>query len=131
MNPEINYEVDSKVKIYSQSVVQWMREFSPEIEFDVSADEITSIDGTEIANKILIVSDVGAVVIFPHFNKQTAVAAIINIGLVDYLHQEGFEEEHIMQNEPIYSKLMEDTEESHRLLGYYLTNKIAAEEYHA
>lgn len=127
MNPEINYEVDSKVKLYSQSIVQWMREFNPEIEFDVSADEVVSIDGTETANKILIVSELGAVVIFPHFNKQTATAAIINIGRVNYLHSEGFDEDHIMQNEPIYSKLLEDSEENHKLLGYYLTNKITPE----
>jgi hypothetical protein len=125
MNIKLNSEVDTSVKVYTNSVIMWAKQFDPDIDYRAIEETVNNVDEDECAAKITIGTTIGAVVVFPDFARNSAKATIVNIGRIKNLEKEGFELDHIMNNEPVYGMLLDFSESNCKLLGYYLSNKIS------
>jgi len=125
MNIKLNSEVDTSVKVYTNSIIMWMKQFDPDIEYQAMEETVNNVDENKYATKITIASTIGAVVVFPDFTRNSSKAAIVNIGRMKNLEKEGFELDHIINKEPVYGMLLDFSESNCKLLGYYLSNKIS------
>jgi hypothetical protein len=125
MNIELNTEADTSVKVYTNSVIMWAKQFDPDIDYRAIEETVNNVDEDGCAAKITIATAIGAVVVFPDFTRNSAKAVIVNVGRIKNLEKEGFELDHIMNNEPVYGMLLDFSESNCKLLGYYLSNKIS------
>ena len=115
---------DAAVHAYAEKIIASAKEHN------LNAHVVLNIEQSECdseplyASQATITSELGVVVVFPNFKKKTASAAILNVGKIEYLEKEGFDEEFI-ENSAIYSSLLEASNPAHvKMLGYYLTTKI-------
>ena len=95
-----------------------------DIEISIDFDTAISSDRTRVAAKARINSELGTIMVFPNFGKNSSSAYILNRGIINRMRKEGFSEEFIQRNGGIYSDQFNFTQKSVKQLGYYLTHKI-------
>lgn len=120
---EYDDRTDSAVKAFAADIVTAAKESNFDLDIDV--DFSLCFDTREIkwANSAVITSELGIVIVFPNFKKQSAAAAIVNMGKINAMEKEGFSEEEIDQA-PIYGTLLPKSSSHAKDFGYYLSNKI-------
>ena len=95
-----------------------------DIKVSIDFDTAVNSDQTLIAAKARINSELGTIMVFPNFGKNSSSAYILNRGIINRMRKEGFSEEFIQRNGGIYSDQFNFTQKSVKQLGYYLTHKI-------
>lgn len=122
---KVSQAVEEAVKEYAMSIVEAARDYmdiGEEIEIDF--DPCNSANGKHTGSQATITSDLGVVVVFPDFKKKGAKACIVNLGLINAMQMEGFEDGYIEQEGKIYSELLPFNKDNVETFAYYLTHKI-------
>ena len=91
---------------------------------DVDYTPCINKEQTVQADSATITSEFGIVIVFPDFIRKSAGAAILKVGVINSMQQEGFDEEFIENEGEIYGDLLPFTKENAELFGYYLTHKL-------
>lgn len=91
---------------------------------DIDYDLCINTEQTFAANSATICSDIGIVMVFPDFKHKSAQACVLNVGLMNAMEKEGYEEEYIRREGKIYSKLLQKNENNVEMFSYYLTHKL-------
>jgi hypothetical protein len=121
----ITETVDEAVRDYAFKIVEKAREYTDyNGEIDVDFNPCQSADGKHNVSQATITSEIGVVVVFPNFFKKNATACIVNLGLINAMQMEGFDEEYIEKDGKIYGTLIPQTANSVEIFAHYLTHKI-------
>lgn len=91
-----------------------------EIEYDLCINT----EQTFAANSATICSDIGIVMVFPDFRQKSAQACILNVGLMNAMVKEGYDDEHIKKEGKVYGKLLQKNEDNVEMFSYFLTHKL-------
>ena len=70
----LNHVIDNTVKQFVKDIVDDIKEANYHTEVDVDYDMVENKSGTQQANRATIVSKLGVVVIFPDFEKVSAIS---------------------------------------------------------
>jgi len=120
----LDEKTDAAVRAYAEEIIANVKERDPKVYVVLDIDQSECNSKPLHASQATITSELGVVIVFPNFKKKSACAAILNVGKVEYLEKEGFDEEFI-KNSTIYSSLLDNDNPDHvKTLGYYLTTKI-------
>jgi len=119
-----NFKVDKAVKDYANDIVNAVKQSKFDIEVDLDFAPAANIAETEEASSAIITSDIGIVVVWPDFKKNTARAAVFKVGEAKRLEQEGFDRDWIDEHGKVYGDLLPYNEKNVSILGYYLSHKI-------
>ena len=121
---KFNEKVTKAVEVYTETIVNSIKEQSFETEVDIDYAEAFNETNTEESRSAIVTTMLGAVVVLPDFKKKSACATVINLGEMRRMQMEGFEEEFIEKEGKIYGKLLPFTESNAEVFAYYLTHKI-------
>lgn len=121
---KLNKKVDQAVQKYMESIVSAVKEESFDMDIDVDEEEALNENRTESARSFLITTKIGSVIIIPDFNNYAAMACILNVGMINYLQAEGFDENFIETEGRIYGDPKPHTDNNVNAFAYYLTHKI-------
>lgn len=119
----LNEKVDSAVKNYADVILEYAKKLNPTIEVEMVDDLTTDQDNTCSASIIDIQSEYAMITIFPDFNKQSALASMLNKGLIISMDLEGFDDETI-SNSPIYSGLLPFSVDNAEIFAILLTEDL-------
>lgn len=128
MNP--NEKIISAVENYANEIIKSIKEYNATMEVDLDFTEATNVEETESARSALITTPIGVVVVIPDFKKNGASACILNLGEMNRMHAEGFDEAFIEKEGRIYGKPMTCNKNNIEVLGYYLTHKLDVQKAH-
>jgi hypothetical protein len=123
---EIAELIDQKATWFKDEIVSRVVDSRPDffskvfVESEYAANESETLR----ARQYHIVSPIGSMLVFPDFTNSSAVGAVVNLGLVHCMLQEGYTLDHIVENAPIYGKMLPATLENSELFAYYLTHRI-------
>ena len=121
--------IDEAVKEYALKIIEKAQDYTDYSgEIDVDFNNCSSADGKYNTIQATITSEIGVIVVLPQFFKRSAVACIINLGLINALQMEGFDEEYIEKSGKIYGVLKPPTTNNIKKFAYYLTHKIKPDE---
>lgn len=119
----LNEKVDSAVKNYADVILEYAKKLNPTIEVEMVDDLTTDQENTCSASIIDIQSEYAMITIFPDFNKQSALASMLNKGLIISMDLEGFDDETI-SNSPIYSGLLPFSVDNAEIFAILLTEDL-------
>ena len=120
----LDEKTDAAVHAYAEEIIASAKEHDPKAYVVLDIDQSECVSESLHASQATITSELGVVIVFPNFKKKSAAAAILNVGKVEYLEKEGFDDEFINKS-TIYSSLLHAGNPDHaKTLGYYLTTKI-------
>lgn len=118
-----NEKVDAAVKKYCDTIVSYIKQMDPDVEFEVEQEYILDDEEKQKATLADIQSPYGFVTIFPDFAKNTAKAALFNRGLVMAMELEGFDEDTI-NSAPAHGTLMPFSIENAETFALVLTQDV-------
>lgn len=125
-NLEVDEFIDQKASSFKDEIVSRVVETKPDfygkvfVESEYAANESETLK----ARQYHIVSPIGSMLVFPDFVNSSAVGAIVHLGLIQCMLQEGYTIDHIVENAPIYGKMLPANPENSALFAYYLTHRI-------
>lgn len=119
-----NEKVIKAVEQYAETIINAIKEYRYDFEYDLDYAEAFNDTNTEQARSALITTAIGVVVVVPDFKKKGAKACVLNLGEMHRMTLEGFDEEFIEREGKIYGDLLSYTESNAEVLAYYLTHKI-------
>ena len=119
----INEKVDNAVVKYCDTIVQYMLALDPDIEYDIDKDFAADDENKQKASIIDIQSEYGLITIFPDFKKTSAVAALVNRGLILAMEIEGFDDDTINEAS-VYGTLMPFKQEHAETFALILTQDL-------
>ena len=117
-------QVNECVMEFAHDIIHSAQLQNKDIKVSIDFDTAISSDQTRVAAKARIDSDLGTIMVFPNFGKNSSSAYIVNRGIINRMRKEGFSEEFIQRNGGIYSDQFNFTQKSVRQLAHYLTHKI-------
>lgn len=124
-NQKLCDKTENAVKEYVAEIMEAASSFNEYSgELDVDYDLLANSSETLWASSATIVSEIGVVVVFPDFKQKSAKATVLNVGLVNAMQMEGFEEDYINKEGQVYGKLLDKNRENVEMLSYYLTHKL-------
>jgi len=100
----LNKTIDAAVKEYAAELKTEVSKVNNSLVVDVVFHDVPKSDKKQTAHAATVLTDIGAVIIFPDFRKKTAVAVAINIGLLYSAENEGFTDKEIEDNIPYFGK---------------------------
>lgn len=119
----LNEKVDSAVKKYAETILEYVKTLDSEIEVVVD-EELTSNEGDTCSASIIdIQTEIGLITIFPDFKSNSAKAAMLNKGLMSAMILEGFDEDEI-NNAPVYSGLLSFSIDNAEIFAILLTEDM-------
>lgn len=122
---KFNEKATQSVEQYTEAILKAVNGYSPDTESDVEMTDAFNTAETEKAGTTMITTKFGVVVVFPNFtNNKKAHACVLKIGTIRGMEAEGFDNEFIEAEGPIYGALLPHSESSVDVLAYYLTHKI-------
>lgn len=124
-NQKMCDKTENAVKEYVAEIMEVAssyNEYSGEL--DVNYDLLANSSETLWASSATIVSEFGVAVVFPDFKHKTAKATVLNVGLVNAMQMEGFDEEYINKEGQVYGNLLDKNRENVEMFSYYLTHKL-------
>jgi adenosyl cobinamide kinase/adenosyl cobinamide phosphate guanylyltransferase len=83
------------VRDYAADIIVEAKEYDINADIDVTFYEANDSTETRSAHEAIITSEIGMVIVFPDFKKNSAQATIVNVGEMKRLVAEGFDEEFI------------------------------------
>lgn len=119
-----NEKVIKAVEQYAETIINAIKEYRFDFEYDLDYAEAYNDSNTEQARSALITTAIGVVIVVPDFKKKAAKACVLNLGEMHRMKLEGFDEEFIEREGKIYGDLLSFTESNAEVLAYYLTHKI-------
>lgn len=124
-NTKLDETTNNKVKTFVEDIVTFIKD-QEEVEEGVMVDFINNVnaDNTLHAMGAVITTKFGMVTVFPDFGKKKAHATIVNLGVINAMQQEGFDEDYIQSEGPIYGALLEYSKKNVKILGTYLSCKM-------
>lgn len=120
----VDVKTDQAVKKYTDKIVGFIKHSKFAGRVKVEYNEAHSTDETLRASLGVITTEHGVVNVFPNFNEKAAYACIVNLGLMQAMKKEGFEEGFILNEGKIYGTLTKYSKESVEQFGTYLTQKM-------
>lgn len=121
-------ETQAAVEEYVEKIKEHITSFEDYTgEVDVGFDPCLDSEEKLQALQATITTDIGVVVILPVFSKKSAVGTTLNIGLINGMRQEGFEDDFIFSEGLIYTDLLQFNTKNTKTLAYYLTHKLKNE----
>ena len=118
-----NEKVNAAVKEYTDAILGYITTIDPDIDYEVDYDEASDDKEETKAAIVDIQTEYGFLTIFPDFNKQGAMAALLNRGMIGAMELEGFDDDTI-NNAPVYSELMPFSIENAEMFAIMLTNDV-------
>lgn len=116
---------DGAVKDYAFEIVEKAKSYTEyKGEIDINFDPCTSADQKYTSNQATITSELGVIVVFPDFVKKSAAACVVNLGLINAMQMEGFDNDFIEQEGKVYGTLVPQNSDTVETFAYYLTHKI-------
>lgn len=127
MSRKINQPADRAVREFCDEIVAVANRLNPDADLELSYEYATSEDDFHSTEGV-ISSNFGIVMVFPDFRNDCAKAAIMNIGLIQALRKEGFEEDEIFLGDKhkIFGELVPFSSEAVQKFAYHLTHRINA-----
>lgn len=119
-----NEKVIKAVEQYAEAIVNAIKEYQFNFDYDLDFAEAYNDTNTEEARSALITTSIGVVVVIPDFKKKTAKACVLNLGEMRRMQLEGFDEKFIESEGKIYGDLLSFTATNAEIFAYYLTHKI-------
>ena len=112
-----------KVKKFSTDIANGVKKINPDIEIDIDFD--VCYNSTETAESIqaILSTKFGRICVFPDFKMNSATAFIVNLGMINYMRQEGFTDDAIMDSK-IFSDAFPYTDSSIIALSTFLSQKL-------
>jgi len=120
-------QADNSAKLFAEAIRDEIYELDGSQIGNVSFDHemVANTDLSRKARSILIRSNFGAVIVFPNFKKKgVASAAVLNLGVIRGMKQEGYTADYIQENGKIYGDMKPHDAKSVQMFAYYLTHKI-------
>lgn len=121
---KFNEKVTKAVEVYTEAIVNAIKEQSFDMEVDIDYAEAFNESNTEETRSALITTSLGVVIVFPNFKGKHAMACILNLGEMRRMQLEGFSEDFIEEKGKIYGKTVPYSEANVEMFAYYLTHKI-------
>lgn len=119
----LNEKVDSAVKKYADTILEYIKILNPDIEVSVDEDIASNEGDTCSASIIDIQTKMGSITVFPDFKNKSAKAAMLNKGLISSMILEGFGEDEI-NNAPVYSGLLSFSIDNAEIFAILLTEDM-------
>lgn len=117
--------IDGAVKDYAFEIAEKAKSYSEyDGEVSVDFDPCYSADEKYTCSQATITSEYGVIVVFPDFKKKSARACVVNLGLINAMQMEGFDNDYIEQEGKVYGTLVPQNTETVEAFAYYLTHKI-------
>lgn len=124
-DPEYDETTDAAVSKFVNSIFKAVEnEKNFEGQLTVEFQDCLNHDKTKWCNFAEISSNVGVLRVIPNFLNQGAMAFIVNIGAINAMRQEGFDEEYIFTEGNIYSAPISYSKENIETIAHFLTHKI-------
>lgn len=116
---------DNAVKAYVADIIAAATSFEDYSgELDVGYHSCFNTAKTRHASTATITSELGVVVVMPDFRRRSARAAVLNLGVINAMQKEGFDEEYIERKGDIYGNLLAKSTQAAEMFGYYLTHRV-------
>lgn len=123
--PKLDEKADAEVRRYCHEIVDLANAMNVEADIELNFELAVSKDDIHAAEGV-ITSEYGVVMVFPDFVNQSAKACVLQIGMIQYLRKEGFSEDEIWTNHPIFGAMLDKSPKSVAMFAHYLTHKTHA-----